>query len=135
MTGIEFVNKLITATAISGDIVPAGKLLADIPKESHITRKQTAIIVHAFLKTVLKETDEKDTKKAQRLKDLYDCRICVKHIEQVYVKGIMMPFINEETAKENSLPILFGGNEPLTEDEADQIVNRTIHKQMRISVS
>lgn len=107
-------------------------ILADIPRKVDITKKQTAIIVHEFLRRVLHEEDEKDVSKASVLKDLYDCRICVKHIEQVYVKGIMTPMIDIGQAKERNLPVIFGGNELLTDDEAELIVKRTVNKGLRI---
>lgn len=107
-------------------------ILADIPETVDITRKQTAIIVHEFIKKVLGEPDETDTSGASVLKDLYDCRICVKHIEQVYVKGIMEPVIGENDSGRTGLPLLFGCNDILTETEADEIVERVYKRERRL---
>lgn len=110
-------------------------ILADIPIEVDITRKQAAIIIHEYLRCVLHEDDDRETSLAKELKDLYDCRICVKHIEQVYVKGIMEAMIDLGKSKETGLPIIFGGNELLTDEEASKIVERVVNKEFRISYS
>lgn len=107
-------------------------VLADIPEEVDITRKQAAIIVHEYLKKIIKENDESDVSRAAQLRDLYDCRICVHHIEQVYCKGIMKPLIDHKAAKEANLPVIFGGNEVLSESEADDIVERLYDKSKRV---
>ncbi len=114
--------------------VYADLILSDIPKEVDITRKQAAIIVHEYLKRVLHETDVDDVSAAAVLKDLYDCRICVRHIEQLYVKGIIEPQITVEMARSTGLPVIFGGNELLTDDEADKIVKRIFDKKERLII-
>jgi len=118
----ELLCKLYLKSGIEQNSAVYKMILSDIPKEVDITRKQAAIIVHEFLRKVLKEADETDVSRARKLKDLYDCRICVQHIEQVYCKGIMDAFINEEQSKLTGLPVMFGGNELLTDEEADEIV-------------
>lgn len=128
MQGKELLCKLNTAGKEAEDI---GGILADIPEEVDITRKQATIIIHEYLKRVLHEEDEKDVSKASELKDLYDCRVCVKHIEQVYVKGIMDALISPQKADETGLPVIFGGNEILSDDEADQIIDRIFNKKLR----
>ena len=57
--------------------------------EEILTRRSAAMILHRFLKLVLGEKDEEDISPAEKLKDLYDCRVCVGHIAQMYVKGVM----------------------------------------------
>ncbi len=109
-------------------------ILSDIPKEVDITRKQAAIIIHNYLKKVLNEKDVADTTMAKELKDLYDCRVCVAHIEQVYCKGIMSALIDKVKAKESGLPIMFGGNALLTDDESDEIAVRVKNKSKRITL-
>ena len=106
-------------------------ILADIPKENDINKKQAAIIVHEYLLRVLGEEDEKDISRAAILKDLYDCRVCVGHITQVYVKGIIEPQINERESGNTGLPVIFGGNEILSKDESRLIVERTFDKGKR----
>lgn len=105
-------------------------VLSDISNEVDITRKQAAIIIHEFMRKVLLEEDESDVSAARELKDLYDCRVCVKHIEQMYVKGIMTPMIDREQAADTGLPVLFGGNELLSDDEAEAIVKRLSDKYL-----
>lgn len=109
-------------------------VLSDIPKEVDITRKQAAIIIHNYLKKVLNEKDVADTIRAKELKDLYDCRVCVAHIEQVYCKGIMSALIDKVKAKESGLPIMFGGNALLADDESDEIAVRVKNKSKRITL-
>ena len=105
-------------------------VLSDISDKVDITRKQAAIIIHEFMRKVLLEEDEPDVSAARELKDLYDCRVCVKHIEQMYVKGIMTPMIDREQAADTGLPVLFGGNEILSDDEAEAIVKRLSDKYL-----
>ncbi len=62
------------------DATDAGKLLE---------RRAAARIVHGFLQQECMEADETDWDAARALKDLFDCRVCVGHVAQVYVKGIM----------------------------------------------
>lgn len=106
-------------------------ILADIPADMQITRKQAAIISHEYLLKILDEEDEKDISKALILKDLYDCRVCVKHIAQVYIKGIIKPQISEGDAKNHSLPVIFGGNEVVAETEIEAIIERIFNKDKR----
>lgn len=135
MTGKELLCKLYSA-----DLSPkrsetadniCNMILSDIPDAVDITRKQAAIIIHEYLRKILKEADETDITRATKLKDLYDCRVCVKHIEQVYIKGIMDPMIDCNASLKNGLPILFGGNELLTDEEAKTIIERVWDKSKR----
>lgn len=54
-----------------------------------IERRSVARITHMFLLVEKHEQDIEDITPANKLRDLYDCRICVNHIAQVYLKGIM----------------------------------------------
>lgn len=58
-------------------------------KNKPLKRRRAARIIHETLISELAEKDEQDWSAAERLLDLYDCRTCVMHIAQVYVKGIM----------------------------------------------
>jgi len=107
-------------------------ILSDIPKEVDITRKQVAIIIHEYLKRILCEEDEKDISKALILKDLYDCRVCVNHIAQVFIKGIIAPIIGENEARDSGLPVMFGVNEPVTDTEIMIIVDRVLNIEKRL---
>lgn len=54
-----------------------------------IDRKSAARIVHGYIRIELNIPDLSDISKASVLRDLYDCRICVNHIAQVYLRGLM----------------------------------------------
>ena len=59
------------------------------PGAEELTRLDAAILVHIFLREVTGLDDLEDISGAAVLKDLYDCRHCVNHIAQVYLRGIM----------------------------------------------
>ncbi len=59
------------------------------PMAEELTRLDAAIIIHIFLRDVAGLKDLEDISGAAVLKDLYDCRHCVNHIAQVYLRGIM----------------------------------------------
>ena len=76
------------------EIVEAHKLgLIDKDDTKHpdeaVVRKKAAKIFHMYLLNVMHVKDEDDISPASIMKDLYDCRVCVNHIAQVYLKGIM----------------------------------------------
>ena len=54
-----------------------------------IQRRDLARIIHEILLQILKEEDNEDWSSAFSLRDIYDCRTCLRHIAQVYAKGIM----------------------------------------------
>lgn len=85
------------------------------------TRQNVARLIHEKLLLVYKEGDEQDISAASVLKDLYDCRICVNHVAQVFLKGIMRP---GET--------VFGMRELVTEEEALLIAERTLKRDRRL---
>lgn len=60
----------------------------EVFKDKPITRKNAARICHMYLLKVSKINDL-DICGAEKLKDLYDCRVCANHIAQVYLRGIM----------------------------------------------
>ncbi len=92
--------------------------------EACLDRKNAACLVHNFLLEECKEADEPDILPAKQLKDLYDCHVCVNHVAQVYVKGIM-------EAKQS----VFGMKEYLTKEEAEQIVSRIFDRKKRVPPS
>ncbi len=57
-----------------------------------MTRGDLAKMIHLYIKNVKGINDLNDISKAAVLKDLYDCRVCVDHIAQVYLRGIMDAF-------------------------------------------
>lgn len=54
-----------------------------------INRKVIARIIHMYLLKERGIADIQDISKAQVLHDLYDCRVCVNHVAQIYLRGIM----------------------------------------------
>ncbi len=95
----------------------------DITNRSNpIERRSAARIVHEALLTEFAERDEDDWKAAEKLIDLYSCHTCVRHIAQVYVKGIMLGCENN----------LFDVKGNLTLSEAAAIVVRMLIVEKRI---
>ena len=92
--------------------------------EEAIRRNEAARLLHEFLWRELGEADEEDWGAAKELKDLYDCRVCVAHVAQVYCKGIM-------TAKDG----VFGMREIIRPEEAREMAARTVEKGRRIGAA
>lgn len=84
-----------------------------------LDRRTAARIVHQFMKIEMHIPDETDISKAEKLKDLYTCRVCVNHIAQVVVKKIMQPVLapDEKTYIFDSLAIV-------TKQEQEQIIKK-----------
>lgn len=101
-----------------------------------IEKRGAARIVHQFLRNVCKEEDEIDWNPAKKLEDLYDCRTCVNHVAQVFVKGIMCgrqeEEINENGRDKKQRRSLFGMGDFLSYEEALKIVERMFNKEQRI---
>lgn len=89
--------------------------------DGEIHRNDAARILHEFLRRETGEADEEDWDAAKTLKDLYDCRTCVRHVAQVYCKGIM-------TAKDG----IFGMRDPLSQADAREAVMRAVRPSERI---
>lgn len=54
-----------------------------------VRRIDAARITHLYLLHVKCMNDIEDISGAEALMDLYDCRICVNHIAQVFLRGLM----------------------------------------------
>lgn len=59
--------------------------------EQNIERRHAAVIFHEFLRIEFGVEDLRDWSNANKLKDLYDCRVCAKHVAQVVERQIMPP--------------------------------------------
>ena len=57
-----------------------------------MTRGDLAKMLHQYIKNDKGIRDIDDISGAAVLKDLYDCRVCVDHIAQVYLRGLMDAF-------------------------------------------
>ena len=86
-----------------------------------IERAVAARILHEFMVRELGESDLVDVKKANELRDLYDCHVCVNHVAQVYCKEIM-PAWREG---------IFGMRERLQKREALEILGRLFSQERR----
>ena len=93
-----------------------------------LQRKSAARILHEFMRIELKEADEEDISPAKKLRDLYDCRICARHVMQVYTKGIMEGNYLTDTL------YLFEMNKEITVQEADTYIARIFRPEHRITV-
>ena len=91
-----------------------------------LQRKNAARILHEFMRIELKEMDEDDFSPAKKLRDLYDCRICVKYVMQVYTKGIMEGNYLTDTL------YLFEMNREITVKEAETYIARVFQPELRI---
>lgn len=89
--------------------------------EEVLTKQTAARIVHDFVKFELHEKDEEDWESAKNLKDFYDCRTCVNHVAQVFVKGIMVGITDD----------CFGMREPLSKEEAYEVAVRIFDVRKR----
>ena len=93
-------------------------------KDTSLLRKNAARIIHEFMRLELREPDLDDVSCAFKLRDLYDCRVCTKHVMQIYAKGIMEGYYASDTL------YLFGMNEPVSMTEMAGIISR-IFKQRK----
>ena len=57
--------------------------------ENFLNRQTAARIIHQFMVVELHMSDVADISAAEKLRDLYTCRVCANHIAQVYARGIM----------------------------------------------
>ena len=86
----------------------------EVSKDTQITRKIAARIIHMYLLKVL-HVNDLDISGAKELKDLYDCRVCANHIAQAYMRGIM----NAKDLKRDGGFLWFDLNS--TDDDAEVI--------------
>ncbi len=96
MNRIGFINELCSAFDLTAEnIFALGQEHGWLEYEDElfgneqITRKHMARILHMFLLKEMRICDIPDIRKAECLRDLYDCRVCAGHVAQVYLRGIM----------------------------------------------
>lgn len=93
-------------------------LLTEFADDYDIRKKNAARITHVFMRDILNIsdiTDESELSGAGKLRDLYDCRVCVADITQMYVRRIM-------PASYETPSLLFGSEELYTIKEAENII-------------
>lgn len=91
-------------------------------RNTEITRKHAARIIHSYLKKIRLEEELKDWSAAEELKDLYQCKTCAIHIAQVYAKGI----IREKRQQ------FFDADDVMTEAEINEATERVFHPEKRL---
>ena len=84
-----------------------------------LSRLEAARITHMFMLKEMGIPDLADISGASVLRDLYDCRVCVNHIAQVYLRGLMEAKEIERISSQRFL--IFDGKEKLTVTEAEKI--------------
>ena len=89
------------------------------------SRKTAARILHRYLQIREREPDEQDTAEALKLQDLFDCRVCTGHVMQVYVKGIIEGYRNQDDR------LIFGMENPVSEQECAEIYKKLFDPGMR----
>ena len=89
--------------------------------DNNIKRSDAARILHLYIREKLQLKDLPDISKAEVLKDLYDCRICVNHIAQVYLRGIMKPITIQSSPDRDFL--IFDSKAYLTKNDTDMILS------------
>ena len=120
VTIFQFVNLLNTTPADTACIMDSayrqGWIEAcDLAEPGKVLRRMDAArILHLYMQHVLGIPDLTDISAAGILKDLYDCRVCVNHIAQVYLRGIMDGVM---IPSGNSSVIIFASQEPLRTSE------------------
>lgn len=95
-------------------------------KDAPLLKKNAARITHKFLRLEMHEPDSEDISAAVKLRDIYDCRVCTKHIMQVVAKGIMEGYYITDTL------YLFGLNDAITHEDMLKIITRILHPEFRI---
>ena len=96
-------------------------LSAKVAETEPLERRTAAFMVHIYLTEVIGEADEPSIEPAFVLKDIYECSACIRHIAQVYIKGIMQ-------AKGQ----IFGVRTFVEKDEAINIVEKVQNRGRRI---
>lgn len=91
-----------------------------------LQKKHCARIVHDFIRIEKSEHDEIDSGPAGNLQDLFDCRVCAGHVMQVYAKGIMDGYRN------NDGRYIFGMEDGVSEVLAEQILHRVFCPKSRV---
>ncbi len=108
------------------ELKPCSNYTVRISVTKSLEKKAVAVTVHEYLLNTLGESDEENYDAAKELVDLYDCRLCVNHIAQVYTKGIMDATDPAEK--------IFGVNTVLGDNEIRIITERIFDRSRRASV-
>ncbi|WP_026504912.1 hypothetical protein [Butyrivibrio sp. NC3005] len=89
--------------------------------EENLLRKNAARLIHIYMRDKMHQKDERDISKALNLRDIYDCRVCMNHIAQVYTKGIIEAIeIPGISSKENEKFRIFAGSYEAEDEDIEK---------------
>lgn len=95
-----------------------------------VDRRSAARIAHQYMLKEINISDIEDISSASILRDLYDCRVCVNHIAQVYLRhimdGIEIPGLSESGF------VIFDSRKEVGIDEARRIKEKL--KSLKLSL-
>lgn len=86
--------------------------------ETLLDKRTAARITHMFMKIELNIEDCPHVQAATELTDLYTCRVCVAHVAQMYVRGIIPA--DEQWGQ----PLLFNHLKLLEISDANDIISK-----------
>lgn len=89
------------------------------PKEL-VNKRTAARILHQFMKLELSIPDLENIQPAYVLKDLFSCHVCVNHVAQIYLRGIME---KEEIDNQGKTEFIFNMLRVITRSETQSIIN------------
>lgn len=120
MTISEYVDNLYSAffTQLPENLLHYGHVRGWLEDQDEtfpqtlVDKRTAARITHMFMKIELHIEDCPHVHAATELRDLYTCRVCVEHVAQMYVRGIMSADEYFEQGGQSSLeqqgqPLLF----------------------------
>lgn len=124
MKAQELLDKLIKGSNMDEAEIPVSMkyLLTEFAEDYELERRNAASIIHIFIKDMLGFADITDpyvTKDSMKLKDLYDCRVCVQAIIQVHSRKLMPALYRLSEDSE-----MFGGRDLFTESELNDVLNK-----------
>lgn len=93
-------------------------------KNNPIDRKSAARIVHQYMLIEKRVSDIEDISSASQLRDLYDCRICVNHIAQVFLRNIMSGI--EIPGLSDARFLIFDSKKEVSTEEAKSIKEKLL---------
>ena len=88
--------------------------------ENLLDKRTAARIIHLFMKIELNVQDVPEIKQAEKLSDLYVCRVCVNHVAQVFIRGI----ISAEKLPDGSEKIFFNHCALVTKKTAIEMIQK-----------
>lgn len=88
--------------------------------ENLLDKRTAARIIHLFMKIELNVQDVPEIKQAEKLSDLYVCRVCVNHVAQVFIRGI----ISAEKLPDGSEKIFFNHCALVTKKTALEMIQK-----------